>query len=59
MLHMEGHLALTKGMNMATFYRCKIQTLLVVAVTFSGDGSAWKVDGRAQALVGKGLAIPL
>ena len=44
---------------MAMFYRCKIQTLLVVAVTFSGDGRAWKVDGRAQALEGKGLAIPL
>ena len=24
-----------------------------------GDGSAWKVDGRAQALVGPGLATPL
>ena len=24
-----------------------------------GDGRAWKVDGRAQALVGPGLAMPL
>ena len=24
-----------------------------------GDGKAWKVDGSAQALVGKGLAMPL
>ena len=24
-----------------------------------GDGRAWKVDGRAQALVGPGLATPL
>ena len=47
------------NVNMAMFYRCKIQTLFVVAVTFSGDGRAWKVDGRAQVLVGKGLAIPL
>ena len=23
------------------------------------DGRAWKVDGRAQALVGLGLAMPL
>ena len=25
----------------------------------SADGRAWKVDGRAQALVGPGLATPL
>ena len=24
-----------------------------------GDGRAWEVDGRAQALVGPGLATPL
>ena len=26
---------------------------------FAGDGRAWKVDDRAQALVGSGLAEPL
>ena len=26
---------------------------------FAHDGRAWKVDGRAQALVGPGLATPL
>ena len=26
---------------------------------FAGDGRAWKVDGRAQALVSSGLAKPL
>ena len=26
---------------------------------FAVDGGAWKVDGRAQALVGLGLATPL
>ena len=25
----------------------------------AGNGKAWKVDGRAQALVGPGLAMPL
>ena len=25
----------------------------------AADGRAWKVDGRAQALVGPGLAMPL
>ena len=25
----------------------------------AADGKAWKVDGRAQALVGPGLATPL
>ena len=25
----------------------------------AADGRAWKVDGRAQALVGPGLATPL
>ena len=28
-------------------------------LTGVGDGRAWKVDGRAQALVGLGLATPL
>ena len=26
---------------------------------FARNGRAWKVDGRAQALVGPGLAMPL
>ena len=26
---------------------------------FAGDGRAWKIDGRAQALVALGLAMPL
>ena len=26
---------------------------------WAADGRAWKVDGRAQALVGPGLATPL
>ena len=26
---------------------------------WTDDGGAWKIDGRAQALVGPGLATPL
>ena len=33
--------------------------LCISSSWLSGDGRAWKFDGRAQALVGQGLAMPL
>jgi len=36
---------------------CEITSMMQLKLI--GDGRAWKVDGRAQALIGPGLATPL